>query len=92
MRGNKFLLNSSPEVWKDQPYDSKSDIWSLGCVLFEMISLKPPFRAADMEGLYNKVVKGQIPKVPDKFEEFNDIIKLLLQVQPESRPSCGNNI
>ena len=48
----------SPEVWKDQPYDSKSDIWSLGCVLYEMITLRPPFRAENMEGLYNRVVKG----------------------------------
>ena len=39
---------ASPEVWKDQPYDEKSDIWSLGCVLYELITLKPPFRGEDM--------------------------------------------
>lgn len=49
---------ASPEVWKDQPYDYKSDIWSLGCVLYEICSLKPPFRADDMEGLFNKVTQG----------------------------------
>ncbi len=39
---------ASPEVWKDLPYNEKSDIWSAGCVLYEMITLKPPFLAKDM--------------------------------------------
>jgi len=48
----------SPEVWKELPYDHKSDVWSLGCVLYEMTTLHPPFRAEDMEGLYKKVIRG----------------------------------
>ena len=58
---------ASPEIWKDQPYDQKSDIWSLGCVLYEMCCLKPPFRAEDMDGLYKKVIKGIYPKLPSHF-------------------------
>ena len=34
---------ASPEVWRDEPYDSKSDIWSLGCIVFEMAMLRPPY-------------------------------------------------
>merc|ERR1711976_986593 len=42
---------ASPEVWRDEPYDLKSDIWSLGCVLYEVCALKPPFTANNMEQL-----------------------------------------
>lgn len=60
---------ASPEVWRDQPYDSKSDIWSLGCVLYEAVTLKPPFRAEDMANLYKKVLKGIYPKVPTGYSD-----------------------
>jgi NIMA (never in mitosis gene a)-related kinase len=49
---------ASPEIWQDKPYDVKSDVWSLGCVLYEMINLRPPFQAEDMKGLYKRVIKG----------------------------------
>ena len=62
---------ASPEVWRDQPYDHKSDIWSLGCVLYESVTLKPPFRAEDMQGLYKKVLRGIYPKIPNIFS--NDL-------------------
>jgi NIMA (never in mitosis gene a)-related kinase len=80
---------ASPEVWKDQPYDNKSDMWSLGCVLYEMASLKTPFRATDMKGLYEKVLKGQYPKLPTGYSnDLANIIKVLLHVSPKLRPSC----
>ena len=81
---------ASPEVWNDQPYDSKSDIWSLGCVVYEMLALHPPFRAENMEGLYNKVIKGQYEKICDKYsKDISDILKFLFKVKPNERPSCG---
>lgn len=70
---------ASPEVWKDQAYDSKSDVWSLGCVLYEMATLKPPFRANDMNQLYQKVLKGVYPSIPSVYsKDLNQMIKSLL--------------
>ncbi|CAD8174709.1 unnamed protein product [Paramecium pentaurelia] len=81
---------ASPEVWRDQPYDAKSDIWSLGCVAYEMAALRPPFRAQNMEGLYKKVQRGLFERIPSKFSgELMTIIGLCLQVQSKSRPSCA---
>ena len=80
---------ASPEVWKDQPYNHKSDIWSLGCVLYEAASLKPPFRAEDMQGLYAKVMKGDFHRLPRSFStEFNQLVSQMLSLDPALRPSC----
>ena len=79
---------ASPEVWKDQPYHSKSDVWSLGCVLYEITALQPPFRAQDMDGLFKKVLKGLYPKIPSLYsEEVNKMLKRLITVNPNHRPS-----
>lgn len=70
---------ASPEVWQDKPYDSKSDIWSLGCVLYEMTTLQPPFRAANMNGLYKAVMKGQFTPIKANYsDELQKMIRLLL--------------
>jgi NIMA (never in mitosis gene a)-related kinase len=80
---------ASPEVWQDKPYNNKSDIWSLGCVLYELIALNPPFTAKDMKGLYNRVMKGVYPKIPSRYSsDLSTILSSLLQIDPEKRPSC----
>ena len=88
---------ASPEVWKDLPYDNKSDIWSLGCVLYEMITLHPPFRARNMEELYKRVLGGVINKLPPQFSnDLFEVVSLLIQVNSNKRPNCNvilnNNI
>ena len=80
---------ASPEVWEEQPYDSKSDIWSLGCVIYEMATLRPPFQAQSMEELYKKVMRGIFPKISSKYsEDLSDVLKLMIQVEVGARPSC----
>jgi len=70
---------ASPEVWQDKPYDKRSDIWSLGCVLYELTTFNPPFTAKDMQGLYNRVLKGVYPKIPSNFSsDLSAMIKALL--------------
>lgn len=78
-----------PEVWKDMPYDHRSDIWSLGCVLYEMITLQPPFRATTMKGLYTKVISGKYDPIPSHHtNDLKNMIKSLLQVKSSERPDC----
>ena len=78
---------SSPEVWSEKPYDQKSDIWSLGCVLYEMCTLKPPFRADTMRELRQKICKGVYQPIPKHFSaELTDLLKQMLNVNPSGRP------
>ena len=67
----------------------KSDVWSLGCVLYESITLRPPFRADDMAGLYRKVLRGVYSRIPDHFSsDLAEVTKSLIQVQAQMRPTC----
>jgi NIMA (never in mitosis gene a)-related kinase 1/4/5 len=80
---------ASPEVWNDTPYNSKSDIWSLGCVLYETLTLYPPFRASDMNALYKRVVKGHYDDPPEIYSrDLKRLINSMIMVKPDLRPSC----
>ena len=78
---------ASPEVWQDNPYDMKSDMWSLGCVIYEMAALEPPFKASDLQSLYKKVKAGEYRQISTYYStELAEIIRLLLKVKPKERP------
>ena len=82
---------ASPEVWKDLPYNDKSDIWSLGCVLYEMCELHPPFRAKNMAELYKKIITGKYKDISKHYSaDLSRMVRRLLQLNPSVRPTCSN--
>ncbi|KAJ8390101.1 hypothetical protein AAFF_G00111150 [Aldrovandia affinis] len=80
----------SPELCQDVPYSSKSDIWALGCLLFEICALKPPFDAKNLISLFYKIVKGEYREIPKVYSEnLTILIKKTLCLIPEDRPSAS---
>lgn len=80
---------ASPEVWSEKPYDYKSDIWSVGCVIYELCTTKPPFRGNSLEELFKAVTKGVYDPIPNAYsKDLQQVLALLLQVNPSKRPSC----
>lgn len=59
----------SPEQINEANYNEKTDIWSLGCVLYEMVALKPPFTASNHIALANKILQGDFDRIPDRYSE-----------------------
>ncbi|XP_013380114.1 serine/threonine-protein kinase Nek6 isoform X1 [Lingula anatina] len=80
----------SPELCQDIPYSSKSDIWALGCLLYEMCALAPAFDAYNLVSLFYKIVRGEYADVPDIYSDaFKDLVKTILNKSPEERPSAS---
>lgn len=80
----------SPELCQDVPYSSKSDIWALGCLLYEICALNPPFSATNLLSLFYKITKGKYDPVPDVFSDsIMTLIHKMLCLDPENRPSAG---
>jgi len=79
----------SPEMCEGKPYDTKSDVWALGCLMFELASLKPPFQAANQALLARKIINAAPEShVPANYSrEIPFIISKLLDKDPRRRPS-----
>lgn len=84
--GTPYYL--SPEIVQDKPYSFKSDIWSLGILLYEMTVLKMPFEASSLPMLSLKIVRGNYSPIPlSVSKELRALIQSLLQIEAKNRPS-----
>ncbi|CAI9735694.1 serine/threonine-protein kinase Nek10-like [Octopus vulgaris] len=82
------ILYSCPEVIKNDPYGEKTDIWALGCIVYEMCTLQPPFFSTNMLTLAKKIVEADYKPVPEKLysAQLLQVISSCLSVKPEDRP------
>ena len=80
---------ASPEVWMNKPYSFKSDLWSIGCVIFEMCELKPPFNGNDMDDLFVNICLNKVQRINERYsEDLWFMIKKLLEVNVDKRFNC----
>ncbi|TFY79583.1 hypothetical protein EWM64_g4429 [Hericium alpestre] len=81
----------SPELMQEKAYDSKSDIWSLGCLIYELCALKPPFHEAKTHSELSIFIRnGRIPPLPRGYsQQLSSVIKAMLNLNPAMRPSAA---
>lgn len=84
--GTPYYL--SPEICLGRRYDHKSDIWSLGVLLYELTTLRYPFTGTSMGELTRKITRGKFAPPPSHFgADLRELIKDMLCTSPEKRPS-----
>ena len=86
-------LYMSPEVLRGDGYDFKSDIWSIGCLLYELAMLKSPFKSEglNMFSLFQKISQGEYSPLPDKYsEELRNLAYAMISTNPTERPDIAD--
>jgi NIMA (never in mitosis gene a)-related kinase 1/4/5 len=79
----------SPEIWHNRPYDFSSDIWSLGCLIYELCALQPPFTGDSFPALKRAVTNGRYSALPSKYSAaMTRAIANMLRLSPQSRLSA----
>lgn len=86
--GTPFYL--SPELCQGKPYNAKSDIWSLGCILYELCCLKHAFDGQSMQHLTLRIIRGEYSPIPAHYSpELTALVAALLHPAAHKRPSIN---
>jgi len=80
----------SPELCKNESYDCKSDVWALGCLLYEMCTQKNPFTGINFSGLALKILRGKYPPLPSSYSRnMSMLVSMMLEVEAHKRPTVS---
>jgi NIMA (never in mitosis gene a)-related kinase len=80
----------SPEICSEQEYNSKSDIWSLGCVLYELLTFEHPFKGKTLQQLVIKILYGKYQRPgPHYSQQTRRLLGSLLKKASRQRPSVN---
>ncbi|RNF07943.1 putative serine/threonine-protein kinase [Trypanosoma conorhini] len=83
----------SPELCLNKPYNNKSDIWALGCILYELTTLTHAFDGNNMKALVQKILKGVYPPIHSSYSpNLSKLISAMLQIDPRLRPNVSQLI
>lgn len=87
--GTPFYM--SPEICQAETYNMRSDIWSLGCIMYELCTKEPPFNAKTHIQLAQNIRKGMYKELPSMYsKELQNVIASCLKVNPKLRPDAAS--
>ncbi|KAH8035374.1 hypothetical protein HPB51_004615 [Rhipicephalus microplus] len=82
--------NLSPEICVGKPYNQKSDVWALGCILYELLTLRSPFEGNHVPSLVMKIIRGSYEPISDHYStQVRNLLERMLQKEPSQRPSVN---
>jgi serine/threonine protein kinase len=83
----------APEVCRGEPYDYRADVWSLGCIIYELCSLKRPFSGENIANVLHNILTQSPDPLPDCYSDFlTTLVTSMLNKDHSARPSIGQLI
>jgi len=78
----------SPELMENKPYSFKSDVWSVGCILYELCALEYAFKGVNIIDLMSKVLNSSPEPIPKCYSKnLQQLISFILEKEPVNRPT-----